>query len=91
MLRNSVIEGKKLEVWDIDLTDEKDGKYPAMYAQGALDSWELPANVEGTADITSSMKIDFKPKFGMVTLPEGILTELAQGYDFVDFNTTVTG
>lgn len=71
MLMRSVDEQKTLEVWEINLAGEKQGeKYPALYMQGKLDSWELPANVEDLAEITSSMKIDGKPQKGFATISE---------------------
>lgn len=70
MLLDSVLNGGKLEVWDIDLAGVKDesGKYPAKYAQGSLSNWEIPANVEELATISTEMAIDGKPVDGYATL-----------------------
>lgn len=70
MLKNSVLEGNKLEVWEIDLDGKKDpeGKYPALYARGDLGSWEVPANVEDLETISTEMSVDGKPVPGFVTL-----------------------
>lgn len=70
MLLDSVLNGYKLEVWDIDLAGTKDesGKYPAKYAQGSLSNWEVPANVEELATISTEMAIDGKPIDGYATL-----------------------
>lgn len=70
MLLDSVLNGDKLEVWDIDLAGVKDksGKYPAKYAQGSLSNWEVPANVEELATISTEMAIDGKPVDGYATL-----------------------
>lgn len=71
MLKKSVDEQKVLEVWEINLAGEKQGeKYPALYMQGKLESWELPANVEDLAEISTSMKIDGKPQEGYATISE---------------------
>lgn len=70
MLKQSVVEGFKLEVWEIDLAGKKDsnGKYPALYAQGALKSWEVPSNVEDLETLETEMNIDGKPVEGYATL-----------------------
>lgn len=69
MLKESVINGDKLEVWEIDLQDKKKaGKFGALYMQGSLSSWEVPANVEELAKIETEMAIDGKPVPGEVTL-----------------------
>ena len=69
MLKQSVDEQKVLEVWEINLAGEKEEeKYPALYMQGKLESWELPANVEELAEISTTLKIDGKPQEGFATL-----------------------
>lgn len=69
MLKNSVLEGQKLECWEIDLSEPTpDGKYPALYMQGDLDSWELPADVEELASFSTTLNVDGKPQAGEVTL-----------------------
>lgn len=69
MLMLSVLEGFKLEVWEVDLAGQKQGaKYPAKYAQGSLAKWELPANVSELASISTEMSIDGTPQDGYVTL-----------------------
>ncbi len=68
MLRTAVIEGEKLEVWDIDITKKVGGKYPALYARGNLNSWTIPANVEDYLELETEMIIDGKPQEGEVTL-----------------------
>lgn len=70
MLRDSVVDGFKLEVWEIDLAGAKDetGKYPAKYAIGSLNKWEVPENVEDLTTLSSEMAIDGKPQDGYATL-----------------------
>ncbi|MCR4258744.1 phage major tail protein, TP901-1 family [Streptococcus uberis] len=70
MLRDSVVDGFKLEVWEIDLAGTKDetGKYPAKYAIGSLNKWEVPENVEDLTTLSSEMAIDGKPQDGYATL-----------------------
>lgn len=73
MLQSSVLDGEKLEVWELTVDEElknEEGKYPAIYAQGYLDSWELPANVEDEAEISSDFQIELVPQFGYATLTE---------------------
>ena len=69
LLKDSVVEGFKLEVWEIDLAGEKQGeKYPALYAIGSLNTWELPSNVEELAAVSAEMAIDGKPQAGYATV-----------------------
>lgn len=83
MLKDSVTKGFKLEVWEINLAGEKkDGKYPALYAQGSLSSWETPANVEELETISTEMAIDGVPQDGYATLTAD--QEAAIRYAFVD-------
>lgn len=71
MLKKSVDEQKTLECWEIDLAGEKEGnKYPALYMQGKLESWKMPANVEDLAEISTTLKIDGKPQEGFATISE---------------------
>lgn len=73
MLQESIINDDKLELWEVtvdeDLKDD-DGKYPAVYAQGYLDSWELPAGAEDEATIESDFQVELEPQFGMATLTQ---------------------
>lgn len=87
MLKNSVVNGEKLEVWEIDLAGEKQGeKYPALYAQGALSSWEVPDNVEDLETLSTEMTIEGKPVEGYATLTASQVEEI--NYAFKD--TTVS-
>ena len=84
MLKASVVDGYKLEVWEIDIAGEKDstGKYPALYAIGSLNTWEVPANVEELSTISTEMAIDGKPQKGFATLTADQEAELM--YTFKD-------
>ncbi len=70
MLKQSVIEGKKVEFWDIDLSsyDESTKKCKAVYAQGSLESWEIPKPVADYINISTTANIDGTPQEGEVTL-----------------------
>lgn len=86
MLKDSVVEGFKLEIWEIDLAGEKQAeKYPALYMQGSLNSWELPADVEDLVSFSTEANIDGKPVEGFATLTKE--QEKAIQYAFTD--TTV--
>ncbi len=71
-LRQAVIKGEKLEIWEVSVDEdlEEDGKYPAIYAQGYLDSWEGSAGAEDEAEISSNFIVELEPQFGMATLTE---------------------
>lgn len=83
MLQTSVIEAKKLELWEVtvdeDLKDEA-GKYPAVYCQGYLDSWEVGANVEDESTVSSTFIVEKVPRPGFTSLPTDI--EEAAQYAF---------
>lgn len=71
LMRQSVIDGDKLEFWEIDLSSgDGTGEYDALYMRGNLVSWDAPANVEDTVDISTEANIDGKPVEGKVTLTE---------------------
>ena len=83
MLKNSVVQGYKLEVWEIDLAGEKQGeKYPALYAQGSLGSWEVPDSVEDLETLSTEMTIEGKPVAGYATLTADQVKEIS--YAFAD-------
>lgn len=89
MLERSVLDGFKLEIWEIDLAGTpKQGKLPAKYMQGSLASWEVPANVEDLITISTEATIDGKPVDGYATLTEE--QQKAIQYAFTD-TTAISG
>lgn len=70
VLRDSVLKGEKLELWEVTVDEDlkEDDKYPAVYCQGYLDSWESPASAEDEATISSNFNIELEPQFGEATL-----------------------
>ena len=73
MLRDAVINGEKLELWEVTVDEtlkNEEDKYPAVYAQGYLDSWENPASAEEDATISSNFTVELEPQFGFATLTE---------------------
>ena len=83
MLKKSVVDGYKVEVWEIDLSDKKsNGKYGALYAIGRLSSWKVPANVEELVEIESEMSVEGKPQAGEATLTDEQVKEIQ--YTFQD-------
>ena len=82
MLKNSVVNGEKLELWEIDLAGEKQGeKYPALYAKGALSSWEVPDNVEDLETLSTEMTIEGKPVEGYATLTNSQISEINYAFN----------
>ena len=85
MLKESVLKGEKLELWEVtideDLKDEE-GRYPAVYAQGYLDSWEIGANVEDESTVSSNFIVEMVPQEGFTALSED--QEEAVQYAFVE-------
>lgn len=89
MLKDSVVNGYKLEVWEIDLAgDKQESKYPALYAQGSLNSWEVPENVEDLETVSTEMAIEGKPVTGYATLSDAQIAEI--NYAFTD-TTEIAG
>lgn len=81
MLKEAVIESKKLEVWEIDIGAEQvEGKYPATYAQGNLENWEVPNEVEGLVTLSTTMRIDGAPKDGMATITAEQAEEISYAF-----------
>src|SRR5690625_5210651 len=72
MLRDAVIDGERLELWEvnIDLEVEEDGKYPAVYCHGFLERWQPASSTDDEAEISSTFKVDLKAQFGMATMTE---------------------
>jgi len=88
MLRRSVVEGKVLEVWEIDLGAETtNGKYPAKYGQGILSEWEEPANVEEAAQFTTTLNIDGFLQEGTVEMSADELEEIQYAFRDTDAAT----
>lgn len=84
MLKDSVVEGFKLEVWEIDLAGEKQsGKYPALYMQGSLATWEVPSNVNDLETLSTEFKVDGKPQEGYATLTAEQAEEIAYAFQDV--------
>lgn len=71
MLRDAAIKGEKLELWEVTVDEDLktvDDKYPAVYCQGYLDSWENGAGAEDEATISSNFIVELEPQFGEATL-----------------------
>lgn len=92
-LKDAVLNSKKLEFWDIDLKGkvteegENKGKYPAKYAQGYLQSWEVPSEIGKLDELKTEANIDQKPVDGFATLTDEQQQEVQ--YAFAD-TTIVT-
>lgn len=90
MLMESVINGEKLEIWEIDLTapiGEVGNEYNSLYMRGNLSSWSVPAPTEGPVQITTSASIDGTPQKGTVTFTAEELDEIQ--YAFRDLKAVV--
>ena len=89
MLQSAVLDGDKLEVWEVAVDEEleSEGKYPAMYAQGYLTSWEEGASAEDEATYSGDFMIELVPQFGEATLSDE--QEDAVQYAFKDVTAGV--
>lgn len=89
-MKTAVEDGALMEFWDVDLKGEKQGnKYPATYAQGYVNKWTLPANVDDLVEIETEASINGKPKDGFATVSDEIVEE-AQ-YVFKDTTVEAEG
>lgn len=84
MLQGAVLDGEKLELWEVTVDEElkEDDKYPAMYAQGYLTSWEAEAGAEDEATYSGDFTIELVPQFGEATLSKD--QKDAVQYEFKD-------
>ena len=75
-MKDAVEDGILMEFWDVDLKGENaEGKYPAIYAQGYVNSWSLPTNVEELVEIETEASINGKPQDGFATVEADIIAE----------------
>lgn len=92
ILEESVINGTKMELWEVtideDLKDE-DGKYPAVYARGYLDSWETGSNVEDESTVSSTFIVEKVPQKGFTEVSVEIIN--AAQYAFEEAIATPAG
>lgn len=91
MLRNAVKNGEKLEIWEVTFEEDmknEEGKYPAVYAQGYLESWSTPNDVEGESTISTTFNVELEPQDGFATVTDEI-AEMAQ-YAFRDTKAVST-
>lgn len=90
MLKESVKYGEKLELWEVEVDPEApEGPYPAVYAQGYLDSWEETSDAEDESEVTGTFIVDLVPQEGTTTL-DADQTEAVQ-YAFTDTSAVVSG
>lgn len=70
MLSEAAKKGEKLELWEVTVEEElkKEDKYPAVYAQGYLDSWENNASAEDESTVSSNFIVELEPQEGFATL-----------------------
>lgn len=68
-LKEAVMKSQLVEVWDINRADkQEDGKYGAIYAQGYLQSWEVPSEVGKLVELKTTMNVDQQPQEGTATV-----------------------
>lgn len=91
MLKDSVIKGEKLELWEVTIDEDlkEESKYPAVYCQGYLDSWEVGANVEDESTVSTTFTVDLVPQEGMTAITED--QEQAIQYAFTEATSTPVG
>lgn len=73
MLLEAMIDGEKLELWEVTVDEDlenEDGKFPAIYCQGFMTSWSIDNGVEDEATNSGDFAIELVPQFGFATLTE---------------------
>lgn len=72
MLAEAAKKGEKLELWEVTVEEDLkvEDKYPAVYAQGYLDSWETTSSAEDESTISSNFIVELEPQEGFATLTE---------------------
>ncbi len=92
MLMEAVLNNEKLEVWEVDFSDVQTTTgenpvttYGALYMQGNLENWELPADSENFSEFTSTFKVDGKPQSGRTEMTVEQVEEVQ--YAFRDVKT----
>lgn len=84
MLKQSVIDGKKMELWEVTIDEglqNEEGKYPAVYARGYLDSWETGANVEDESSVSSTFIVEKVPQAGFTSVNADIIKEAQYAFE----------
>lgn len=88
MLKDSVKDGEKLELWEVEIDPDDDvGPYNAVYAQGYLESWEESSDAEDESEVTGTFIVDLVPQEGTTTLDAEQLA--AVQYAFTDTEAVV--
>lgn len=85
MLMEAVLNQEMLEMWEVTYDESlknEDGKYPAIYTRGYLNSWELPNPAEGESTISTTFNVEKKPQWGYATITAEV--ETAVQYAFHD-------
>lgn len=92
MLKEAVITGEKLELWEVTVDEDvqnEEGKYPAVYVQGYIGEWEEEAGAEDNATMSGTFTVEMEPQFGYATLTED--QQEAVQYAFRDTIAEPTG
>ena len=84
LLKETFYNNKLIQVWEVDVTERVEGdKYPAIYAQGKLNSFEVSNGADGFAELSTTVAVNLTPQEGTVTLTDDEFT--AVQYAFQDF------
>ena len=68
MLNDALKGNKTLELWEVDITEAVEGKYPAVYRQGLLSELEKTANAEDLIEISGTFVTNGLAQDGQVEL-----------------------
>lgn len=85
-LEEAMHAGEKMELWELNLTDEdgsfkKKQKYPAVYRQGTLKEITSKSGNEDLLEISGSFKTDFTRQKGEATFTNEQLEAVAYAFE----------
>lgn len=69
-LEDAVDAGKTVEIWEVDVKGESEGKYDAVYYQGTINEFTKKPAAEGTVEISMKFTINGNGQRGLATLTE---------------------
>ena len=90
LLEEAYDAGEIIQAWEVDITEQTDsGKYPAIYAQGSLGSFNRSSSVDSFTELSTTFNINLTPQKGEVTLTPDQFA--AVQYAFQDFGELAGG
>lgn len=87
MMRDAVLNGDTVELWEVDLSTLEGDKADALYMQAKLNEWEDPASVEEYSEFKTTASVIGRAKQGKVTLSMEQQKEIQYVFRDLEVNT----